>query len=51
MARLHDIEVIFQHHTEKGVCIRAEERGRDIWIPKAQCEIAPGYADALRGTW
>jgi hypothetical protein len=37
---LHDVEVIFIHATERAVCIRAQEGGREVWIPKSQCEIA-----------
>lgn len=46
---LHDIDVIFQHRTERAVCIRAVEDGPDIWIPLSQCEIAPKDADLLGG--
>lgn len=38
---LHDIEVIFVHATERGVCVRPEEGGAEIWLALAQCEIAP----------
>ena len=38
---LHDIEVQFQHQTDAAVCVRAEEDGADIWIPKSRCEIYP----------
>lgn len=34
-----DISVQFQHQTEAAVCVRAEEAGQDIWIPKSRCEI------------
>ncbi|WP_347311403.1 hypothetical protein [Defluviimonas sp. SAOS-178_SWC] len=46
---LHDIEVIFQHRTERAVCIRETEGSKDIWIPLSQCEIAPKEKDLLGG--
>jgi len=36
---LTDIEVIFQHATDRAVCVRAEERGEDVWIPLSVCEV------------
>lgn len=36
---LKDIEVIFQHATERAVCVRADEDGEDIWIPLSGCEV------------
>lgn len=44
---LRDIEVVFQHQTRLAVCVRADEDGPDIWIPKTLCEIDP--ADPARG--
>lgn len=44
---LVDISVQFQHQTEAAVCIRAEEDGPDIWIPKSLCEIL--QTDPRRG--
>ncbi|MBC7156687.1 MAG: hypothetical protein H5U20_04125, partial [Rhodobacteraceae bacterium] len=35
------IEVIWQTETVLAHCVRATEGGRDIWIPKAQCEVEP----------
>ena len=46
---LHDIHVIYQHATDLAVCIREHEGGRDIWIPKSQCEIAPRDGELRRG--
>lgn len=46
---LHDIEVIFQHKTERAVCVRETEDGKDIWIPLSLCEIAPRETDLLGG--
>lgn len=46
---LHDIAVIYQHQTERAVCVREVEDGPDIWIPLSQCEIAPRDADLLGG--
>lgn len=47
---LHDIAVIFQHQTERAVCIRETERGPDIWLPKSACEIeARDGGDLRRG--
>lgn len=45
---LIDLNVIFQTQTERAVCIRTEEDGRDIWIPKSQCQIEPCEGDELR---
>lgn len=36
---LHDIDVIFQHATDRAVCVRADEDGEDQWIPLALCEV------------
>lgn len=43
---LADIEVIFQTETERAVCIRDEDGGADVWIPKSLCEVE---GDRLRG--
>ena len=44
---LHDVYVIYQHATDRAVCIREHEGGRDIGIPKSQCEVT-GMTDDLR---
>lgn len=44
---LVDISVQFQHQTEDAVCVRTEEGGADIWIPKSQCQIE--QTDPRRG--
>ena len=44
---LLDISVVFQHQTDKAVCIREVENGPDIWIPKSRCVIEP--TDPRRG--
>lgn len=44
---LVDVSVQFQHQTEAAVCIRTEEDGPDIWIPKSRCEIL--QTDPRRG--
>jgi len=36
---LHDIKMVFQTETERAVCVRSEETGDDVWLPKSQCEI------------
>lgn len=36
---LTDIEVIFQHATERAVCVRSDEDGDDVWIPLSVCEV------------
>lgn len=48
-SNLHDISVIFQHLTERAVCIRETEAGADIWIPLSQCEIEARDGDLQRG--
>ncbi|MFG6599349.1 MULTISPECIES: hypothetical protein [unclassified Sulfitobacter] len=45
-SNLQDIEVIFQHATERAVCVRADEDSDDTWIPLSQCEID---GDRVRG--
>lgn len=40
-SNLHDIEVQFQHQTDGAVCVRSEEDGPDVWVPKSRCEIYP----------
>ena len=46
---LHDLTVIYQHATERAVCIRETEDGPDIWIPLSLCEIAPREGDMFGG--
>lgn len=46
---LHDIEVIYQHRTERAVCVRETEDGPDIWIPLSLCEIEPKVGDLFGG--
>ncbi len=37
---LIDIDVIYQHETERAVCVREDETSKDdVWLPKSQCEI------------
>jgi hypothetical protein len=36
---LTDIEVIFQHATDRAVCIRATEDSADVWIALSLCEV------------
>lgn len=38
-SNLHDIEVIYQHATERAVCVRAAEDAEDVWFPLSQVEI------------
>ena len=45
---LHDIEVIYQTATDRGVCVRADEGADDVWLPLAQVEIAPRAGGPLR---
>lgn len=45
---LHDVDVLFQHQTERAVCIRNDADGDDIWIPKSQCEIEAQDGGELR---
>lgn len=44
---LCDVQVIFQHQTEKAVCVRETEDGEDVWLPLSTCEIEP--SDPRRG--
>lgn len=46
---LIDLTVIYQHQTERAVCIRETEDGKDVWIPLSQCEIAAKDSDLARG--
>lgn len=46
---LHDLTVIFQHRTDRAVCIRETEDGKDVWIPLSQCEIEGRDGDLSRG--
>jgi len=46
---IYDLEVIYQHQTERAVCIRETEAGSDIWIPLSLCEIAAKTGDLRRG--
>lgn len=40
-SHVFDFDVIFQHQTERAVCIRDTEDGDDIWVPKSRCEVYP----------
>jgi len=47
---IHDLTVIYQHATERAVCIRETEDSPAIWIPLSQCEIeARDKGDLRRG--
>lgn len=45
-SNLADVEVIYQYHTEKAVCVRAEEGSKDVWLPLSQVEVE---GDKVRG--
>jgi len=47
--RVVDLSVQFQTQTDGAVCIRETEDGDDIWIPKTQCELEPGFENPSRG--
>ena len=36
---LIDIEVIYQHATERAVCVRETEDGPDVWLPLSAVEV------------
>jgi hypothetical protein len=46
-SNIEDVRVQFQHQTEAAVCVRANEAGADLWIPKSVCEINP--SEPMRG--
>ena len=46
---IYDLEVIYQHQTDRAVCIRETEGGPDIWIPLSLCEIDAKTGDLRRG--
>jgi hypothetical protein len=39
MNKLHDVQVVFIHETAKGICVREDHTGKDIWLPKSQCQF------------
>lgn len=41
-----DIEVIYRHHTERGLCVRADETSQDVWLPLSMVEVE---GDKVRG--
>lgn len=45
---IYDIEVIFQHTTDRAVCVRETEVGPDVWGPLSLCEIAARDGGDLR---
>ena len=45
--QVHDLEVIFQHATERAVCVRAAEDTEDVWLPLSLVEIEPRDGGAL----
>jgi hypothetical protein len=46
---LVNIQVQYQFETDAAVCVREEEDGPDIWIPKSRFEI--DEAAPLRGEY
>lgn len=38
-SNLVDLELIYQYHTERGLCVRAEEGSKDVWLPLSQVEV------------
>lgn len=46
-SNLLDLSVLFQHQTDKAVCIRQTQDSDDVWIPKSRCEVDP--PDPVRG--
>lgn len=46
---LRDLEVIYQHATERAVCVRSDEDGEDVWLPLAACEIEAKSGGLRRG--
>lgn len=46
---LVDLEVQFQTQTEKAICVRETEDGKDIWIPKASCQFDGPHVPPRRG--
>lgn len=38
--KIIDIEAVYQHHTEKGLCVWADEASKsDIWLPLGEVEV------------
>lgn len=47
-SNLHDVQVIFEHSTEKAVLVKKDEDQKDgVWLPKSLCEYEP--SDPERG--
>ena len=47
---LTDITVIYQHQTERAVCVREAEDSPDVWLPLSAVEIErEGGGDLRRG--
>lgn len=43
---LADLMVIYQHATERAVCVRETEDGQDVWLPLSEVEVE---GDTRRG--
>lgn len=44
-----DVDVIFQHQTERAICVRVDEDSKDdIWLPLSQVETA-AHKGLVRG--
>ncbi len=38
---LYDVRVVFQHQTDKAICVRLDSIAKPVWIPKSQCQMDP----------
>ncbi|PJN96849.1 hypothetical protein CNY89_00120 [Amaricoccus sp. HAR-UPW-R2A-40] len=45
---IEEVDVIFQHQTDRAVCVREDEDGDDIWLPLSQIEIEAKNTPELR---
>lgn len=45
---IEEADVIFQTMTERAVCVRSDEEGEDIWLPRSQVEIEDMEGGELR---
>ncbi len=45
-SNLRDVEVYFQHQTDKAICVKLDGIAKPVWIPKSQCQIDPEQPNA-----
>lgn len=45
----YDVDVVFQTSTPMAICVRGDDEGRDVWLPRSLIRTRPKVNDMLRG--